>query len=185
MIYAGIDPSWTGLAMVAIDDSGALVSRRTVETVKKAFPSQQARLWHLTEAVHEWLLDLEKHDQPIRCAVEGYSMGSKNGREMAGELGGQVRLALWLRGIPFRDVPPTTLKAFVTGKGNADKEVMLREVYKRWGYDADDNNDCDAYALARYEMAAAEPTAGFAKLLAKTPATEPQKGAFTFLTRIT
>lgn len=44
-------------------------------------------------------------------------------------------------------VPPTTLKKFVTGKGNAEKSLMIREVYKRWGFDAADDNQADAVGL--------------------------------------
>ena len=43
------------------------------------------------------------------------------------------------------------------GKGNAAKELMLKEVFRRWGYDTSSNDQADAYALARI---AAEFTAG-------------------------
>jgi len=45
---------------------------------------------------------------------------------------------------------PTTLKKFITGKGNAKKELMLLKVYKKWGKEFDNNNICDAYSLAEY-----------------------------------
>ena len=40
-------------------------------------------------------------------------------------------------------------KKFITGKGNAPKEFMLMEVYKRFNEEFRDNNICDAYCLAR------------------------------------
>ena len=47
-------------------------------------------------------------------------------------------------------VASTTLKKFVTGNGAAKgKGLMVKHVYKKWGYDTDDDNLADAYGLAR------------------------------------
>lgn len=85
---------------------------------------------------------------PELIAVEGYSFGSKNAREQMGELGGIIRVALYEAGWPYVLVPPTLLKQFCTGKGNAQKNEMMRAVFKRWQYEAVDDNDADAKALA-------------------------------------
>ena len=44
---------------------------------------------------------------------------------------------------------PTQIKKFITGRGNAKKDVIIREVYKRWGFETDDHNIADAYGLAQ------------------------------------
>ncbi|MDH5184460.1 MAG: hypothetical protein OEX12_11285 [Gammaproteobacteria bacterium] len=49
---------------------------------------------------------------------------------------------------PYFEIPPTSLKKFITGKGNAKKDTIMMEVYKRWGYEAPDNDLADAYGLA-------------------------------------
>lgn len=49
-----------------------------------------------------------------------------------------------------RIVTPGEVKKFVTGKGNAKKELIIKEVYKRYGFDTDINDIADAYAIARY-----------------------------------
>lgn len=85
--------------------------------------------------------------------IEGFSFGSK-GRsvyEIAG-LGYIVRYALWRRGFQVVEVTPSQLKKFATGKGNAPKEIIIREVFKRWGIDAADNNAADAVVLGRIGM---------------------------------
>ncbi|APD18911.1 hypothetical protein [Vibrio phage J14] len=33
---------------------------------------------------------------------------------------------------------------FVTNNGNANKDVIIKQVYKLWGIDTDDNNQADA-----------------------------------------
>lgn len=39
------------------------------------------------------------------------------------------------------------LKMFLTGNGMAKKELILKEVYKKWGFDTNDNNEADAFVM--------------------------------------
>jgi crossover junction endodeoxyribonuclease RuvC len=80
-----------------------------------------------------------------------FSANGSYAREIA-MLGGVVRYALWHRQLPVVMVIPSQLKKFVTGKGNADKSVMLLEVYKRWDLDTQSHDQADAYALGRLGM---------------------------------
>ena len=50
-------------------------------------------------------------------------------------------------------VTPSQLKKFVTGKGNADKNVVMKEVYKRFHIDTDDDNTADAVVLGHIGLA--------------------------------
>lgn len=80
--------------------------------------------------------------------IEGYSYHSRSSRaHKLGELGGVVRLALWEEGIPYLDVPPSSLKRFATGSGNASKGLVLVEAVKRLGYPGADDNEADALWL--------------------------------------
>ena len=103
--------------------------------------------------------------------IEGYSYGSKQGREIAGEVRGAAIMAMlndFVVGSAFENagevvsrmdlnkivlVPPTSLKKFVLGKGAGDKDMMRLGVYKRWGFEAATNDEVDAYALARIGLA--------------------------------
>jgi crossover junction endodeoxyribonuclease RuvC len=80
--------------------------------------------------------------------VEGYSYGSKNSREVLGELGGTIRLMLFEREIPFIVVPPTVLKKYATGKGNADKIAVGVAVMKGWGKEFPTSDQTDAFMLS-------------------------------------
>ena len=64
-----------------------------------------------------------------------------------GELYGVVKVALrhWQHRIVW--VPPSTLKMYATGKGNATKPDMRAELIKRCGLDIKDDNQCDAWWL--------------------------------------
>jgi crossover junction endodeoxyribonuclease RuvC len=98
------------------------------------------------EYIHDRIVDLSY--QADVAVVEGYSYGSK-GRavfQVAG-LGEIVRYVLWLNGCPYVDVPPTTLKKYATGRGNAGKDDMLAAAIRRFGFEGDGNDEADAYLL--------------------------------------
>lgn len=80
--------------------------------------------------------------------IEGYSFGAKGNAVVSlGELGGVVRLSLHVAGIPYVEAPPSTLKKYLTGKGNAPKEAMLAAAIRRLGYAGSNHNEADALAL--------------------------------------
>jgi crossover junction endodeoxyribonuclease RuvC len=95
-----------------------------------------------------------KADGADIVAVEGYSFASQASHAHSlGELGGIVRWNLWARKIPFVVIPPSNLKQFATGKGNAKKEEVLAAAIRALGYLGHSNDEADAIWL--WHMAAA------------------------------
>jgi crossover junction endodeoxyribonuclease RuvC len=68
------------------------------------------------------------------------------------EISTVLQFILWQDGIKPHLVHPTTLKRFLTGSGQSKKELMILEVYKRWGYSATVNDEADAVALAYFGL---------------------------------
>lgn len=80
--------------------------------------------------------------------LEGFSFASKgNIAYQLGGLGFGVRVWLHKHAIPFQVVAPQAVKKFVTGKAGADKNIVLKELYKRFQIDVDDDNIADACVL--------------------------------------
>jgi Holliday junction resolvasome RuvABC endonuclease subunit len=78
-------------------------------------------------------------------------MASGNRAHQIGEWGGVLRLALYDHlAQPIVEVPPSSLKKYLTGRGNADKDLMLSTATRR--FDRVLNND-EADALALWAMA--------------------------------
>ena len=149
----GIDPSLTHTAGHWARTQEAVVmgwlSTFAVKSDPKHYAHRIARLRDLRGRLLESLQTLTDKHGPGDAFVEGYSFGARNEREKLGEWGGVLRVALLELGWDIVEVPPSTLKKFVTGKGHTEKDGMRMEVLKRWGYESTDNNDCDAYALLR------------------------------------
>jgi Holliday junction resolvasome RuvABC endonuclease subunit len=92
---------------------------------------------------------LDAHTGDIEgVAIEGYAYSSKGAVFNLGEVGGVLRLACYQKGVRLIEVPPPFLKKAMTGKGNSTKDIMIKEAYKKYGIDINDNNDSDAFALA-------------------------------------
>jgi Holliday junction resolvasome RuvABC endonuclease subunit len=59
-----------------------------------------------------------------KITIEDYSFGSKGRVFNLAENCGLLKHKLWIEGYIIETVPPTVLKKFATGKGNANKEQM-------------------------------------------------------------
>lgn len=92
------------------------------------------------------LLDTYK---PILAVIEDYGYANSFTLVPLVEIGTVVRLACRERNINMVFIPPTSLKSAIANSGSAKKELMLMEIYKRWGFEAATNNIADAYGLAK------------------------------------
>jgi len=142
----GLDLSLTGTGLVVIQN-GELKRKELIAVKTKGIERLGNILALVKNAVTETTETIGRIDLAV---IEDYSFGSRGCAIFSsGELGGVIRLYLYLEKNDFLLVSPATLKKYVAGKGNADKDVMLKEVFKKWGQDFDDDNIADAYSLAR------------------------------------
>lgn len=83
--------------------------------------------------------------------LEGYSFASRNSQAHSiGELGGCIRMSLWVDNIPYIEVPPTSRAKFATGKGNSGKSEVISAISSKTGMlfsGAGADDECDAWVL--------------------------------------
>lgn len=104
------------------------------------------------EGLIEQIGDICMASQPVMMFIEAYAYGANTGSQMyLGEFGGILRWHLADRSEHIYEVAPSTLKKFVTGKGNAKKEQMIAHVYHQWGQLFSTSDEADAFGL--YQMA--------------------------------
>ena len=98
--------------------------------------------WKLDQAISIY--------KPNIAVIEDYAMGTKTGRSFhMGELGGVIKYLLFIRKISYYAVTPQQLKKYATGKGSGDKNVIMREVYKKWRVEFKTDDETDAFVLAQ------------------------------------
>lgn len=114
------------------------------------------------DVISKWVMDCIYDWQVDLCVLEDYSFSSTGRTFQIGENFGLLKYKLRRSIIPFMTVPPTVLKKFATGKGNANKERMqeayveetgrdlkklLGQTEKQWNPSSD---IIDSYYLAEY-----------------------------------
>lgn len=150
-VVIGIDPSLNSLGICLPDGEGSPITCRIRSQGHKGL----ARLDHIRrELVEIYEKVLSEHGKVSLIAYEDYSFNSK-GRSTfsSGELGGLLKWTLWRECIPLLMVPPTSVKLFATGKGNAEKGQVIERVADLWGYEAPNDDEADAYVLYRMGQA--------------------------------
>ncbi len=115
----GIDPGLR--AMATAWSPGSEPDQIHLDTIMDGGRKGGPRLVHLRDRFR-YVLD---EAQPEVAMIEGYSFGSRQGREAQGEIGGVIRVELTERGIDYVEVPPSSLKVWVAGNGTANKARMV------------------------------------------------------------
>lgn len=152
ILAIGIDPSLTRTAVAFATSDG--LEGHSLPTKGKAGATLQQRadrIQHITDWVNDLIRDRgELRPPPIY--IEGPSHGNATGHH-------HDRSGLWWaivsalhRETPagmVTEVPPTTLKVYATGKGNAGKDEVLLALARRhdW-FPATNNDEADACVLA-------------------------------------
>ena len=149
MNFIGLDPSLTGTGIVCLNEDGEILGQELIKTTVKDLIEDRLKYINMTfqTLVKQYLRD----DLGI-VYIEGLALNAKGDSIM--QLAGLhylLRIYLLEESLvhKYDIIPPNTLKKFITGKGNAKKELMLLKVYKRWGVEFNDNNMADAYSLAK------------------------------------
>jgi crossover junction endodeoxyribonuclease RuvC len=106
----------------------------------------EARLNHIIDTA--LLVDL--------VLLEGYAYAAQNQAHQIGELGGVIRRMLHKRMQRWIEVAPSQVKKFAAGKGNAKKDLIIMQVYKRWGVEFTNSDEADAFVLAKIGQALVE-----------------------------
>jgi crossover junction endodeoxyribonuclease RuvC len=148
MIVLGVDLSTcTGVAAVGLHKAMPSVLHAEEVQAPKQVGQGMARVNFIVARI----LELREKVKAQGLIIEDYAVGKFAGSAIVSiEIGAVLRFILWQEGVPYIEVAPSALKKFVTGKGNAKKDQMTLEVYKRFGYSASSNDIADAVALGMF-----------------------------------
>jgi crossover junction endodeoxyribonuclease RuvC len=143
----GLDmSSVTGLSIV---DSTKTVLHAEVVTFKKLTGCERIN------AIAGRILDVHAQFEPDFVVIEDYAVSRFGGSAIVSiSIGSVIRFLMWQDEIPYLEVSPTSLKKFVTGKGNSKKDQMILEVFKRYGYTSKTNDIADAVGLGMFGLCA-------------------------------
>jgi len=141
--FLGLDISYTDTGMVIIDQDDNILMQRPIKTDPAHFSNKFERIAYI-------LTEIGLPQITLGC-IEDYHFG-KNAQTSISlvELGFSIRKNFYANKIPFFTAVPSQIKKLATGSGKSgEKAIILKEVYKKWGFDCNDNNVADAYAMAQ------------------------------------
>jgi len=149
MIAIGIDTSLTGTGF-AIKDSNIKENNgftfKTIKTKPEDFTDDTDRLIHIRNEILK-LIPQNVDKVFIEDVFVGHGPSAGASLRLA-LLAGCVRAGLRDAGIKFEIVQPTMVKKYITGKGNAHKDLIMMTVFKKFGIETTNNNEADAIVMA-------------------------------------
>ncbi len=143
VLILGLDPSLTSFGVAKVKLMSELLWAGSHGVWKTSLRGAARLDWFYDRMIQELSLEI-----PALVVIEGYAYARGNQQAAMGELGGVVRLALHKWGGDWIVVPPSSLKKFVTGKGNAPKDRVMMDAYKRFEIDVPTTDECEALCLA-------------------------------------
>lgn len=151
-MFLGVDSSLRCPGAVLLADSGALIRAGHLKVKDSVRGGQRLA------QIHAWLSDEILSGvvagELTGAAIEGPSLGSTHLEYDLGSAYGVCVFAVYVKmGIECRRIEPSRLKKFATSNGQASKDEVLHAVKDVWGVDLTDDNEGDAYVLARIARA--------------------------------
>lgn len=147
----GIDPSLTGTGIVVVKD-GKIIDKLLIKSkpVGDRPIDEMDRIKKIVGLVN---ISLEMYKPDVIC-MEGLAFMARNTSALMQLAGLNYMLRSMFHGHKqWYIVAPSTLKKFITGKGQGDKGIIMMEIYKKYGIELSDNNIADAFVLAQIGQA--------------------------------
>ena len=144
MDYIGIDLSLTATGVIMLNEKSEVILSKLIST--KSTESIELRI---DKIGNEIIKIIQESSTNSITYIENLSFGSKG--DAYAQLCGlhyYVRILMNNKNLIYKVISPTTLKKFITGKGNIKKNLMLLQIYKKFGIEFDNDNLADSFGLA-------------------------------------
>lgn len=144
----GLDPSLNGFGVCQLNERMQVYRSETWDDVKNM--RGRERISVLVKRLRNLVINL-CGTREVFFVREDYAYSQNDNADTPlKELGGVIRWEVEAYA-PLYTLPITSIKKFFFGKGNAKKEEMMKEAYKLYGFDGD-QNQVDAMAVSLFTL---------------------------------
>lgn len=148
--FLGLDIALANNGICLIDNDANIIISDVLKTTNNDIIEE--RIKQINNTIYEFIIE---YDSLEDIYLEGLSFGS-SGRSFSEICGVHYCLRYFLymnfNDINLKIIEPTKLKKFITGKGQCKKDLILLNVYKKFGVEFDNDNLADAYSLSRIAL---------------------------------
>jgi Holliday junction resolvasome RuvABC endonuclease subunit len=163
-VCVSVDGTWENSQLYYLNSkkkTEGKVAKNITGTLHQVYSCDQQRYQNNMKWVFGLIEQYPK--KSVKVMIEDYSFGSKGRVFNLAENCGVLKQELWRQGYSYSAVPPTVLKKFASGKGNANKEKMYEAFLQKYSVDLIlefgfvklDNpitDIVDAFFLSQYSM---------------------------------
>jgi len=150
--YIGIDMSTSSPGVCVLNKDGDLLRTWTSKKRLKVLHSSDI-CYYDTLADSVCLALGIKRPMNTMILIEDYAPAARGQTNKIAECTGILKYKLLFdQKVPAENIKLCSiqhLKMFAVGKGNCKKELVIKEVYKKWGFDTNSNDIADAFVLAK------------------------------------
>lgn len=142
----GIDPGKTHMAL-------CMLSEQEIKTFTIAPIKHSEKIYELIE-LEAWIDMIFDRHKPEVMFHEGISFAEKFGVAESGMIQYIIQRTSVNHNVPFYVLQPMTVRKFlkITGKSKGKTDITMA-VYKKWGFENEDQNQVDAFAIAQCGLA--------------------------------
>lgn len=141
-IFVGIDPSLRSTGLIVLDQDQCIMEQKVIKTDKSQ--SDEESMSYLMDELGFIPKILRLHS----VYIESPYVGHRNNTLQLGAIHYLIRIFLFKNSVSYKLVPPKTLKKFIAGNGNANKEGVMNSIKEKYNLNFEDNNLADAFSLA-------------------------------------
>jgi len=150
-MIVGIDSSLTSTGIAII--RGEYRKLYNILSKPNVYRTKEERVKYIATQVIRRVKEEQKilSAKTIGWGTEDYAMSRRMGRGLdLAEVGCLIKQTMWgLTGhLPIK-INPKTLKKFITGRGNVQKNQHLLYAYTKWDFKFPNDDVCDAFAIAK------------------------------------
>ena len=149
-LFVGIDPSLTHTGVFFICGDWNLGLQ--IDTKRNQFNCSIARCQFIANTIIQLIQEQKQQGKQLAMICsEDYFVGRNQTAVIPlCQLGTMIRYKILQQGYPFCVTTPSQLKKFVTTKGNAPKQLVIKCAKQRWNYKLPTDNIADASGLANF-----------------------------------
>ncbi len=149
----GVDPSLNNTVICMGRLSLGRIERFTSVKLKPKGKSQEQRMdWIYKRVLSSLNKRIKNHILPDLIVIEGFSYGSNMYRETLGAVAFIIRMLVTRFEIPIIVLSPKTVKRYLQS-GNMKKQLVIKEVFKSFGEDFNNDDEADAFVMMKIGMA--------------------------------